>query len=161
MTHMRNFPGRAQGQIARAILTRFSSALTGRGFARVRKTRRWERDGKHFREVIWVHKFSFGPDFRIHWDFVVPDPDGEDIIIGSSSDEYRGPKYRYHMSYHRAEQFQDRCYTDMVRFVDDIVLPWFAEWAAPAKASQAPGELRKLMKKETWNRVAELLKHQS
>ena len=77
-------------------------------------------------EFIHLHKFTFGPMFRIHIGIRFLFDDWDAISLnGPDSDAFR-PKFN--LEYDETETSIDNCVTNIMDFVNLIAEPWFNKW---------------------------------
>jgi hypothetical protein len=107
----------------------FSDRIADLGFAHT-KTSFWTRPRGHVIQFIHLHLFRSGPHFRVHFGIRVLNDDDDHVVLnGPTSDEYRGPQYRYHLSFHARANTLPRCIDDLDRFCRDFGEPWFVRFS--------------------------------
>ena len=114
------------------MLRRLANHLREVGFVRGKSTFFW-REAPLVIEFIHVHKFSFGPGFRIHAGLrVIADSFQAAALNGPDSDVYRCPDSpngkRYRLSYSKDDESIDRCAEHAAEWCSDVAEPWFARW---------------------------------
>ena len=118
---------------AKKILRRLAKDLASLGFSKVSDTLHChQRD--YVLEFIAIHKFSFGPSFRICFGIrVINDNFPQPAINGPCSDSYQWkgqPTHgKYDMRYQAREQTIEPCVRHMFEFCKNIGVPWFSRWA--------------------------------
>jgi hypothetical protein len=79
-------------------------------------------------EFIHLHKFTFGPIFRVHIGIrFLCDCFDSVTLNGPDSDRYRYNK-EYSMRFWKEEETLDRCANDILNFVKTIGFDWFDKW---------------------------------
>ena len=114
------------------MLRRLANHLTDLGFTRTKSTF-FVREAPLVIEFIHVHKFSFGPGFRIHTGLrVLADSFDAPALNGPDSDVYRFPDSpngkRYELSYSNDDASIERCAEHAAAWCSDVAEPWFARW---------------------------------
>jgi hypothetical protein len=107
------------------VLRRFAKQLLPLGYRR--KSTFFAREAGHIIQFLHLHKFSFGPNFRMHVCIRVLNETRDWVALsGITSDE--------HASYHRTLIFENdeasmnHCVKQMMAFVTDVAEPWFSRW---------------------------------
>jgi hypothetical protein len=104
------------------ILRRFASSMKDYGYAR-RSTFFWRERG-HIIQFIHVHKYSFGPCFRIHVCIrILNDARPSLALMGISSSEHQ--RYRNSIEFNESEESLEICVNEMKRYVAEVAEPWF------------------------------------
>lgn len=77
-------------------------------------------------EFIHLHKFTFGPYFRVHSGirFLVDDFEAVELN-GIDSDIF---KSEYNLRYHKSEESVERCANEIMLFIQKEALPWIEKW---------------------------------
>jgi hypothetical protein len=93
-------------------------------------------DGSEWRLLFSVPTFdSF---YRVYPTITHP---GSKPILGPQTEPYEAPNtpngIRYHFSFHLAAETHDRCADNLVRWIQDVAIPWFrsspaTSWRHPA-----------------------------
>ena len=79
-------------------------------------------------EFVHLHKFTFGPIFRVHIGIRFFCDSFDAIALnGTDSDLHRYNK-EYNMRFWKEEETLDRCANDILSFVKDIGFNWFDKW---------------------------------
>ncbi|MFN5395745.1 MAG: hypothetical protein ACK5EO_17750 [Planctomycetota bacterium] len=85
-------------------------------------------------ERIGFQKHSSGRDVRVMCHVEINDP-VQTVISGPWSDSYAGVDspngIRYHFGWSTREQDVIRCAGEYSRFINDVILPWFASRSHP------------------------------
>lgn len=77
-------------------------------------------------EFIHLHKFTFGPYFRVHSGIRFLVDDFEAVALnGIDSDAF---KSEYNLRYHKNEDSIERCASEIVLFIQKEALPWLEKW---------------------------------
>ena len=114
------------------VLRRLGKSLKVLGFIRSKPTF-FVRVNGHVVEFIHIHKYTFGPTFRVHVCLrVINDPRDFIALLGISSDQYgrlNSPnEKKYNFSYHKTEESLQRCVENINQFVEEVAEPWFKKW---------------------------------
>jgi hypothetical protein len=121
------------------VLRALSVALVPLGFSRTKPTY-FTRIRLYWVEFGHLHKFTFGPYFRIHFGIrIIADNSQSVVLNGPDSDRIRD--WRYFLSNHQKYDFKynstpgsiDKCVKDMVAFWNEVGEPWFKKWQDPKK----------------------------
>ena len=76
-------------------------------------------------EFIHLHKFSFGPSFRVHTGIRFLIDNFEAVALnGIDSDSRR----EYNLRYHKSEESVDRCASEIFLFIENESFPWLEKW---------------------------------
>lgn len=121
------------------ILRRLAKLLGPQGYARVKPTFYARAVGSMI-EFVHLHKFTFGPLFRVHTGIrFVGDPFEAVALNGLMSDtvEWQGA-HRYDLGYSTSEDSWDRCAQNIARFVAVEGEPWFLRWRDLKRLATAP-----------------------
>ncbi|PTU30565.1 DUF4304 domain-containing protein [Stenotrophobium rhamnosiphilum] len=114
------------------ILRLFAKAMAAEGFTR--KSTWFCRERGHVVQFLHVHKFSFGPDFRIHVCIrVLNDPRSFIALLGISSDE---DKQRPNFQFESNQESLKDCAQRMAEYIHSVGLPWLE--SCTLKALLAP-----------------------
>jgi hypothetical protein len=141
------------------VLTRLARALGPLGFARTKPTF-FTRPRELVIEFVHLHKFRFGPAFRVHLGLrVTNDPFDAAALNGPNSHVYTCPGppggRRYDFHYGETPEAIDRCAAELADFVRLVGEPWFGSWRDPQRLagaadspldSEASGALRAALK---------------
>lgn len=104
------------------VLRGFARQLKTRGY--VRKSTFFARERGHVIQFLHVHKFSFGPCFRVHACIrVLNDSRSHPVLNGISSDDHA--HYRMSIEFQNDEQSLNTCAEEMLSYVTQVVEPWF------------------------------------
>jgi hypothetical protein len=113
---------RAQKKLERAnagkVMRRLAKKLKTLGF--IRKSTWFARESGPLVQFMHVHKFTFGPCFRLHWGIRVLN-DSQHFVALSGPDESRG------LEYGPNEASVEQCVEAMYLLVAEVVEPWFTE----------------------------------
>jgi hypothetical protein len=87
-------------------------------------------------EFVHIHKFTFGPGYRIHLGIRVRNDDRDHIALnGPHSDPYRCPNSpngsRYFLHYGWDEWTIQKCAEEIYRWCVDVGEPWFERFRNP------------------------------
>jgi hypothetical protein len=107
------------------VLRRFAKQLLPLEYRR--KSTFFAREAGHLIQFLHLHKFSFGPNFRMHVCIRVLNETRDWVALsGITSDEYA----RYHRTFifEDDEASMNQCATQMMAFVTDVAEPWFSRW---------------------------------
>lgn len=103
------------------VMRRLAKGLKTFGF--IRKSTWFAREAGPLAEFIHVHKFTFGPCFRLHWGIRVLNDSRRFVAL-------TGPSETQGLEYGLDESSIQRCAEAMYRLVAEVVEPWFAEQTA-------------------------------
>lgn len=104
------------------VLRKVAKHLKALGFAR--KSTFFAREKGHVIEFLHVHKFSFGPCFRVHACLrVLNDSKSHASLNGISSDD--DAHYRMSIEYGNDEESIAKCADEMLSYVSQVAEPWF------------------------------------
>ena len=130
------------------VLRRLANKIKELGFSRTKPTF-YTREREHVVEFIHVHKFSFGPYFRVHVCIRVKN-DSRDFIalLGPIDKELlSGVKFEFD----ETTDSIDLCASKMAQFVKEEAEGWYAKWidhSALLEESSPLGETEKDSLKE-------------
>lgn len=112
----------AERSNAGKVLRKVAKQLKVRGFSR--KSTFFSRERGHLIQFLHVHKFSFGPCFRVHVGLrVLNDSDPRLVLNGISSDGHA--HYRMSIEYANDEASMAKCVEEMLAYVSQVAEPWF------------------------------------
>lgn len=112
----------AERSNAGKVLRRVAKQLKTLGF--VRKSTFFARERGHLIQFLHVHKFSFGPCFRVHACLrVLNDSRPHQALNGISSDDHA--HYRMSIEFQNDEASVNRCAEEMISYVEQVAEPWF------------------------------------
>jgi hypothetical protein len=129
---------------AQKVLRLLAKKLKPLGFERTKPTF-FTRSGQYVLEFVHVHKFTFGPTFRVHFgvrvrsdNFVAAHLNGPDS--GSIVDPAMPGLRRYRFSFTPNEASWESCAEAMLECVSTEGLRWFASLANPTAllSSESP-----------------------
>ncbi|MFC4310867.1 hypothetical protein ACFPN2_17360 [Steroidobacter flavus] len=104
------------------VLRRATKQLKALGFSR--KSTFFAREKGHVIQFLHVHKFSFGPCFRVHACLrVLNEAQPHPILSGISSDD--DAHYRMSIEYCNDEASMGKCAEEMLSYVKQVAEPWF------------------------------------
>jgi hypothetical protein len=110
------------------VLRRLAKGIAPSGYRR--KSTFFARETGHLIQFLHVHKFSFGPQFRMHVCLrVLNEPQSFVALQGIDSGDFAG--YRS-LSFEDNESSIIRCAERMAAFVSEVAEPWFAKWQEEA-----------------------------
>jgi hypothetical protein len=120
----RREPKRIERSNAGKVLRRFAKQLKLKGFHR--KSTHFARESGHIIQFLHLHKFSFGPHFRMHVCIrVLNDPSHVVALSGITNDACK-------LSFEDNEASLNACATQMVAFVSEVAEGWFSQWTEQA-----------------------------
>ena len=128
------------------VLRRLAHALAVHGFRRTKPTYFVRRRGVLV-EFLHVHKYSFGPKFRMHMGLrVVTSPKDSTTLNGPASDNWRptgstGCGRHYELRFHRSDESVERCAQELAAFAVEVAEPWFQRWLDPVSLLGAESPL--------------------
>jgi hypothetical protein len=113
-------------------MRKLAKRLAELGFRRS-KSSFFIRQREHVIEFIHLHKYSFGPEFRVHLGLrVLNDPFEAVALNGIDSHAYvcrNSPSgKRYDLSYQESEESLERCAKDLYQFCAEVGETWFLRW---------------------------------
>ena len=104
------------------VLRKVAKQLRTLGFSR--KSSFFWRERGHVIQFLHVHKFSFGPCFRVHVCLrVLNDSRSHAVLNGISSDDHA--HYRMSIQYGHDEASLSKCAEEMLSYVSNVAEPWF------------------------------------
>jgi len=121
------------------VRERLAKHLKEIGFLRT-KPSFFTRVRPYWIEFGYLHKFTFGPYFRVHLGIRILNDQNQNISLnGPDSDSIRSILYhfpvslfldqmKYDFKYGESLQSIDKCAQDMFIFWKKIGLPWFGKW---------------------------------
>jgi hypothetical protein len=120
----RREPKRIERSNAGKVLRRFAKQLKPNGYHR--RSTYFARESSHVIQFLHLHKFSFGPHFRMHVCIrVLNDPLDYVALSGITNDAFK-------LSFEDNETSLNACATQMVAFVSDVAEGWFSQWTEQA-----------------------------
>jgi len=112
---------------AEKVKRRVGKLLKEYGFSRTKSTF-YTRVLNDRVEFVHLHKFTFGPIFRVHLGIrFFCDSFDAVALNGPDSDPHRYNK-EYSMKFWKEEDTLDRCANDILGFVKTIGFDWFDKW---------------------------------
>ena len=125
-----------QSRDAQKVLRLLSKRLKPLGFERTKPTF-FTRPVQHVLEFVHVHKFTFGPTFRVHFGVRVRSDDFQAAHLnGPSSDDIADPespgRRLYNFDFGTNEESWLTCAEAMYQCVERHGLDWFASVADPS-----------------------------
>ena len=139
------------------ILRSLAEGLTSHGFTRTKRT--WyARLNGGAAEFIHVHKFTFGPHFRMHAGRRLVNDDSENVALnGPDSEQVQDWRYllvfkrKYDLTFAADPKSVDLCVRRMIHFCAKVAEPWFQKQRedsppTPAEPSEATQKLLRLDK---------------
>jgi len=119
---------RAERSNAGKVLRRFAKGIAPSGYRR--KSTFFARETGHLIQFLRIHKFSFGPQFRMHVCLrVLKEPQSFVALQGIDSGDFAD--YR-RLSFEGNESSIIQCAERMAAFVSEVAEPWFAKWQEEA-----------------------------
>ena len=121
------------------VLRRLTNSLKPLGFYRT-KPSFFTRVRPYWIEFGHLHKFTFGPYFRVHFGTRILSDQNQDISLnGPDSDSIRSILYhfpvslfldqrKYDFKYGESLQSIEKCAQDIFIFWKKVGLPWFGRW---------------------------------
>lgn len=80
-------------------------------------------------EFVHLHKFTFGPFFRVHMGIrFLCDEFEAAALNGPDSDSYKYANKNIIMAYSSKEESMDRCAVEILNFVKQVGFTWFEKW---------------------------------
>lgn len=125
-------------KLAEAVRKKLAVSLKQFDFKRTKSTffTKMKSDRVDF---IHLHKFTFGPSFRVHiGSRFLCDTFDAVALNGFSSDSFR-PKYKF--DYDENEESVNICVDEMIDFIQNNGFKWFDDWSNPIKllnSSESP-----------------------
>lgn len=112
---------------AEKVRRRVSKLLRDYGFSRTKSTF-YTRVWNDRVEFVHLHKFTFGPTFRVHIGIrFLCDSFDAVSLNGPDSDSYRYNK-EYSLRFWKEAETLDRCANDILSFVKTVGFNWFDKW---------------------------------
>ena len=108
------------------VLRRFANKIKNQGFTRTKPTY-FVRDAGLVIEFIHIHKYTFGPCFRMHVCIRILNEARDYIaLLGPTEAELcAGILFEYTQS----EESVESCAETMAKFVVECVEPWYLQWS--------------------------------
>jgi hypothetical protein len=119
-------------------LTRFSSHIKSLGFKRVKPTF-WIREKELFVEFIHIHKYTFGPYFRIHTCIRPYNNSFSSVALSGPTEKELKPEVSF--EYEATIESVEQCATKMASFVQRYSEAWFRKWAEPSSLLESDSPL--------------------
>ena len=110
-------------------LTRFTNHIKSLGFKRVKPTF-WIREKELFVEFIHIHKYTFGPYFRIHTCIRPYNNSFSSVALSGPTEKELKPEVSF--EYDTTIESVEQCATKMASFVQRYSEAWFTKWAEPS-----------------------------
>ncbi|TMO58313.1 DUF4304 domain-containing protein [Pseudoalteromonas phenolica] len=110
-------------------LTRFTNHIKLLGFKRVKPTF-WIREKEFVVEFIHIHKYTFGPHFRIHTCIRPYNNSFSSVALSGPTERELNPDATF--EYETTMESVEQCATKMASFVQCYSEAWFSKWADPA-----------------------------
>lgn len=126
-------------------LTRFTHYLTCLGFRRVKPTF-WVREKVLFVEFIHVHKYTFGPYFRIHTGIRPYNNSFSAVALEGPTEKELEPEISF--EYSSDIESVEQCSVKMASFVQHHSEVWFSKWTDPSSLLKPDSPLNAEHKKE-------------
>jgi len=113
---------------AEKVKRKVSNLLKEYGFSRTKKTF-YTRVLDDRIEFVHIHKFTFGPLFRVHIGirFLCDEFDAV-ALNGPDSDSYRYKNKNVSMKYWLEEETLDRCANKILAYIKEVGLLWLEKW---------------------------------
>ncbi len=127
------------------VLRRFTNRIKPLGFRRVKPTF-WVREKEQFVQFLHVHKYTFGPCFRIHTCLRPFNASFQAIALIGPTEKELEPEASF--DYEETEQSVELCAVDMASFVQRHSEPWFTEWSEPKSLVSSESPLDERHRKE-------------
>ena len=109
------------------VLRRFASQIKEIGFIRTKPTF-FVRETNLIAEFIHVHKYSFGPYFRIHTCIRVLNDSRESIALtGPIEKDFKASEYKF--EYESSIESVEVCANEMATFVKKESESWYQQWS--------------------------------
>jgi hypothetical protein len=108
------------------VLRRFAKHIRGYGFKRTKPTF-FVREAGPVVEFIHLHKYTFGPCFRMHICFRVLNESKDFVALSGPTER----EFLQDVSFDFAKNIEsvDCCAKDLSDFVANYVEPWFKHWS--------------------------------
>jgi hypothetical protein len=107
------------------VLRRFTNHIKTLEFTRVKPTF-WVREKEHFVQFIHIHKYTFGPYFRIHTCVRPFNASFKAIALTGPTEKELVPDVSF--EYAESEESIEQCSIKMASFVLRYSEPWFKKW---------------------------------
>ncbi len=108
------------------VLRRFANRIKMYGFIRTKPTY-FVRESELVVEFIQIHKYSFGPCFRVQTCIRVLNDSREYIALnGPSETDFKPTKYKF--DYEQSIESVEACAKIMENFVKNKSVPWYKKW---------------------------------
>ena len=121
------------------VLKKLATLLGPLGFMRTKSTF-FTRVRSYWVEFGHLHKFSFGPYFRIHLGIrILADTEESLPLNGPDSDQipnrlyFLGNQRKYTFVYGASPTSIEQCTKDISKFWIKVAEPWFKKWQDPQK----------------------------
>ena len=113
---------------AEKVKRKVANLLKEYGFKRTKKTF-YTRVLDDRIEFIHIHKFTFGPLFRVHIGirFLCDEFDAV-ALNGPDSDSYRNNNKSVSVKYWLEEESLDRCANEILEYIKEVGLIWLEKW---------------------------------
>lgn len=119
---------------AEKVRRRLTRPLQQLGFSRT-KTTFFTRPKSFWIDFIHLHKYSFVPEFRIHFGIRVLNDSFEAAALNGPDSHSLG---WFNLAYDTAPESIDKCVEKIAQFCQEIGEPWFQEWNEPVKLYTVP-----------------------
>lgn len=110
------------------VLRRFTNHIKPLGFKRV-KPSFWVRDKEHFVQFLHIHKYTFGPYFRIHTCIRPFNASFQAVALIGPTEKELQPDISF--EYEEAKESVEQCATKMASFVQRYSESWYSKWSEP------------------------------
>ncbi len=107
-------------------LRRFTNHIKLSGFTRVKPTF-WIREKEHFIQFLHIHKYTFGPYFRIHTCIRPFNASFQAIALIGPTEKELAAEVSFEFT--ESEDSIEQCAAKMASFVRRYSEPWFAKWS--------------------------------
>ena len=110
-------------------LTRFTNHIKALGFKRVKPTF-WIREKEVLVEFIHIHKYTFGPYFRIHTCIRPYNNSFSSVALSGPTEKELNSEVSF--EYNTTIESVEQCATKMASFVQRYSEAWFSKWSEPS-----------------------------
>lgn len=119
-----NKPAERSGH--RKILRRVAQLLSPLGFRRAKMTF-FVRRRQDVIEFVHLHKYTFGPAFRVHLGIRLLNDDFQAQALNGPNSHGAG----YNLRYEAEQESPDRCAAEIARYVSEVGSAWFDRFRDP------------------------------
>jgi hypothetical protein len=109
------------------VLRRVAPLLAELGFRRTKPTF-FTRLSSLVIEFVHVHKYSSGPEFRVHLGLSATNDTFEAAALNGPDSHPYVCEGRFELSFDESDEGVGRCAGEIARFVREVAEPWFIDW---------------------------------